>query len=91
MNASIGVSNNAPKCKNVGKIRFNNRNSKGVEAVNILIMNNLYAALTFFKHNNIATWKSFDGNNTPYQLDQWVTFPYKTYSRLQSYNVRSSK
>ena len=73
MNASIGVSNNTSKCKNVGKFGFNNRNLKGVEAVNILMMNSLYAALTFFKHNNIATWKSFDVKNTPYQLDQWVT------------------
>ena len=73
MNASIGVSNNTSKCKNVGKFGFNNINLKGVEAVNILMMNSLYAALTFFKHNNNATWKSFDGENTTFQLDQQVT------------------
>ena len=26
-----------------------------------------------FKHKHIVTWKIFDGSNTPFQLDQWIT------------------
>ena len=45
---------------------------KGLEAVNLLRSFNLKAALTFYDHKHKITWKSFDGKNTAYQLDQWV-------------------
>ena len=73
MNANIGISNNKLQCNNVGKFGLNNRNAKGVEAVNLLRTHNLYAPITFFKHKHVVTWKSFDGSNTPFQLDQWIT------------------
>ena len=40
--------------------------------VNLLWSFNLKAALTFYHHKYKTTWKSFDGKNTAYQLDQWV-------------------
>ena len=72
MNANIEITNNKLQCKNVGKFGLNNRNSKGVEAVNPLRTYNLYAPMTFFKHKHVVTWKIFDGSNTPSQLDQWI-------------------
>ena len=73
MNANIGINNNKSQCENIGKFRLNNRNSKGVKAVNLLRTYNLYAPMTFFKHKHLVTWKSDDGSNTPFQLDQWKT------------------
>ena len=73
MNANIGVSKRKTDCKNIGTFGFDNRNKKGVEAVNLLRMNNFSAPLTFFDHKNLVTWRSFDGKNTPFQLDHWIT------------------
>ena len=73
MNKNIGIINNKLQCNNVGKFDINNRNAKGVEVVNLLRTHNVYAPMTFFKHKHVVAWKSFDGSNTPFQLDQWIT------------------
>ena len=72
MNTNIGISSNKLQCNNVGKFVLNNRNAKCVEAVNLLRTHNSYAPMTFFKHKHVATWKCFDGSNTPYQLYQCI-------------------
>ena len=71
LNANLGTKKNS-KLKCIGSYGLNNRNSKEKEAINILNLHNLYAPLTFFKHKSYTTWKSFDGHNRPYQLDQWI-------------------
>ena len=55
INANIDKRNNTLECKNVGQFGLNNRKSKGVEAVNLLRMNNLYTPMTFFKHKHKVT------------------------------------
>ena len=36
-------------------------------------MYDLYAPLTFFNHKNRVTWRSFNKEKVPFQLDQWLT------------------
>ena len=69
MNANIGFrrENNEFDC--VGSLGIKNRNSKGVEALNLLTMHNMFASSTFFLHKNYTTWNRFNGKNTPYHLD----------------------
>ena len=73
MNANIGCKNINDKFSCIGKHGFKNRNSKGTEAINLLNMHNLFASSTFFQDKNYTSWRSFDGKNTPYNLDQWIT------------------
>ena len=72
INASIG-SREMKSCKQIGPHGINNRNAKGAEAVNLLRMHDLYAPLTFYCHKEKVIWSSFDGKNTKFQLDQWIT------------------
>ena len=90
LNASLGTNNNS-KLKCIGPYGLNNRNSKGKEAINILNLHNLFAPLTFFEHKNYTTWKSFDGYNRPYQLDQWVcsSLNYTEDDKVVSYGIPS--
>ena len=69
LNANLGTKKNS-KLKCIGPYGQNNRNSKGKEDINIINLHSLYAPLTFLKHKIYTTWKSFDGHNRPYRLDQ---------------------
>ena len=60
-------------CKQIGPHGINNRNAKGAEAVILLRIHDLYAPLSFYCHKEKVTWISFDGKNTKFQLDQWIT------------------
>ena len=60
-------------CKNIGYFGLNSRNDKGLETLNMLRIHVLYAPLTFSNHKNRVTWRSFNKEKMPFQLDQWLT------------------
>ena len=70
MNCCIGPK--TKKCISVGTYGLKKTNGKGIEAINLLWSFNFKADLTFYDYKHEITWKSFDGKNTAYQLDQWV-------------------
>ena len=53
----------------IGPHGIKNRNSKGIEALNLLTMYNRFASLTLFLHKYYTTSKIFNGKNKPYDLD----------------------
>ena len=59
-------------CKNIGYFRLNNRNDKGLEILNMLNMHDRYVHLTFFNHKKRVTWRSFNKEKIPFQLDQLI-------------------
>ena len=42
-------------CKHIEYFGINNRNTKGLEILNMLRMHDLYVPLTFFNHKNSVT------------------------------------
>ena len=51
---------------------LNNRTSKGVEALNLLRMYNIFAVIPFYINKNKVARCSFDGNKSNFQLNQWM-------------------
>ena len=73
MNANIGCRREKREFDCMGPHGIKIRNSKEIEVLNLLTMHNMFASSTFFLHKNYTTWKSFNGKNTPYHLDQWIS------------------
>ena len=57
MNANIGCRHVKKEFDCIGPNGIKNRNSKGIEAINLLIMHNFFASSTFFLHKNYTTWR----------------------------------
>ena len=55
----------------IGYYGIKNRNLKGIEAINLLTMHNLFVSSIFFYYKNYTTWRSFNGKHTLYHLDHW--------------------
>ena len=75
----------------IGPHGIKNRNSKGIEALNLLTMNNLFASSTFFLNKKYTTWKSFNGKGTPYHLDHWIlnSMNHIKYSKVVNFGIPS--
>ena len=73
MNANIRCRREKSEFDCMGPYGVKHRNSKGIEALNLLTMHNLFASSTFFLHKNYTTCKSFIGKNTPYHLNHWIS------------------
>ena len=53
---------------------INNRNIKGRELLCLYKTNNLKILLSYFKHNNYITYRSFNDKKSAYMLDNFICF-----------------
>ena len=78
-------------CKNIGYFELNSRNDKGLETLNMLRIHVLYAPLTFSNHKNRVTWRSYNKEKMPFQLNQWLTnsLDFVLDSKVVNYGISS--
>ena len=73
----------------IGPNGINNRNVKGKDFLFLLKSNKLKLLLTFFKHRNYITYRSFNQLRTPHMLDNFVCSE-KFFKRVKDCKVVST-
>ena len=58
----------------IGPYVINNRNSKGKDLLFLLDSIKFRALLTYYRHENYTTWRSFNSNRSPHMLDNFICY-----------------
>ena len=51
---------------------INNRNAKGKDPLFLLNSNKFRLLLTYFRHDNYTTWRSFNSTRSPHVIDNFI-------------------
>ena len=71
VNCNVGIASKR-FCNTLGPHGIDNRNNKGRELLYLYKTNNLKILLTYFKHNNYVSYRSFNDKKSPHMLDNFV-------------------
>ena len=72
INCNVGIRNRSFS-DTLGPHRIDNRNLKGKELLYLYKTNNLKLLLSFFKHTNYITYRSFSEAKSQHMLENFIT------------------
>ena len=71
INCNVGITSKRFS-NTLGPQGINNRNIKGRELLYLYKTNNLKNLLSYFKHNNYITYRSFNDKKSAHMLDNFI-------------------
>ena len=72
-NSNIGVRSKI-LCDVIGPNGINNRNAKGEDLLFLRNSIKFRVLLTYFRHNNYTTWRSFNSTRYPHVIDNFICY-----------------